>query len=178
MLYSPHTCISSFLPPSLPPTLTASTQFTQKMRLLTEPLREMARTRQNQTLTSKPIKWQQFRSLLLHIDPVGPHDGMAATLYLEDRATANSLPTAELTLTHPRKRPSRNSKSRNGSHGGGMPSLTLFQSTVVMDMPDKATPPGLSSVAKFPMILSHRHLLNRKLVKAPFVEISLTLRQQ
>jgi hypothetical protein len=159
---------------------TASTQqlkLTQKMRLLTEPMRSMVRTQQNKTLTSKPIHWQHFCSILilkLHIDTVGPHDGVAATLFLEKRVTTSGLLTAELVLTHPRKL----SLKKSGSSNEGSSPLMLFQGSVVMDMPDEATPPGLSRVAKFPMILSHRHLLNKKLLKAPFLDISLTLKQQ
>ena len=161
---------------------TANTQhlkLSQKLQLKTGPLQDMVRKQENRTRTCDLIKWQLFQTLLilkLHIDPIGCHGGISATLYLQKpvKTAITGLLTAELTVSQPRRQPIKKpSISRPSSS-----SVTLFQSSVLMDIPDENTPPFLPSVvARFPMILSHKNLLNNALVHGPLLDISLTLRQ-
>ena len=134
------------------------------------PLVSMIKKHENHTLSSDLITWQLKNSSLLllklHIDPIGCHDGIAAKLFLQKHAAISGILTAELAIVQ--KKHIKQAKS----------SLTLFQTLVVMDMPDENTPPRYpSAVAHFPMILSHKNLLHSKLISSPCLDLVLTLRQ-
>ena len=147
----------------------------QKMRLLTKPLREMIRKGENHTLTSGrlqiPLHPLAFK---LHIDPVSHYNSLGATLYLLKRVKTDTLLTAELTVRHPQAQGRKSAALRAEDK---TPSFTLFQTSVIMDLPDETTPTGRSVVARFPVIVSHKTLLNRRIIRAPFLDIKLTVQQ-
>lgn len=145
------------------------------MRLLTKPLREMIRKGENHTLTSEPLQIPLHPlAFKLHIDPVSHYNSLGATLYLLKRVKTDILLSAELTVKQPQAQGRKNAALRAEEK---TPSFTLFQTSIVMDMPDETTPTGRSVVARFPVIVSHRTLLNRRIIRAPFLDIKLTVRQ-
>ena len=154
------------------------------MQLKTAPLQSMAKKYENHTIIGDTIKWQLFCLLLelrVHIDPIGPCDGMAATLFLLRKVgnASGGVLKAELrvAVTQPQsQQPERRGESPKKKESSS--SLLLFRSSVLMDISDKATPPGIPSVAaRFPMIISHSNLLNKKLIQGTHLDITLTLRQ-
>jgi hypothetical protein len=145
---------------------------TRKMKLTTPPLQRQIRSLENHTIASSPIKWNLKSSELvfkLHIDPLGQNSGLSATLYLQKQPksiASSEIVTAELTL-HQKSSPS---KPKAPSQ------LKLFQCLLVMDMPDEHTSASYPlAVARFPMILSHKHLMNSSLITCTALDLSLTL---
>ena len=156
---------------------TATLKLIQRLQLKIIPLQSMVRKHENHTLAGDVIKWQLKNSislvLKLHIDPIGSHNGIAAKLVLQKqtRTTITGVLTAELTICQ-KKFTNKYKKSSMSS------TLTLFHSSVVMEMPDENTSPNNPIVvAHFPMILSHKILLNEKLITSSSLDMILTLRQ-
>jgi hypothetical protein len=154
-------------------TASGRVSLTQKMKLTTPPLQRQIRSRENHTIASSPIKWNLKSSELvfkLHVDPMGHHSGISATLYLQKQpkpVASSGIVTAELTL----HQKSSLSKPRVPSQ------LKLFQCLLVMDMPDENTSASYPlAVARFPMILSHKNLMNSSLITCTTLDLSLTLR--
>ena len=143
------------------------------MKLTAPPLQRQIRSRENHTIASSPIKWNLKSSELvfkLHVDPMGHHSAISATLYLQKQpksVASSGIVTAELTL----HQKSSLSKPRVPSQ------LKLFQCLLVMDMPDENTSASYPlAVARFPMILSHKNLMNSSLITCTTLDLSLTLR--
>ncbi|CAI8006966.1 hypothetical protein GBAR_LOCUS4992 [Geodia barretti] len=118
---------------------------TQKMKLTTPPLQRQIRSLENHTIASSPIKWNLKSSELvfkLHIDPLGHHSGLSATLYLQKQPksiASSEIVTAELTL-HQKSSPSVTLHQKSSPSKPKAPSqLKLFQCLLVMDMPDEHT---------------------------------------
>ena len=152
----------------------ASGHVTQKMQLIIPPLKRMIRTRENNTISSTPIKWILSSSQLvlkLHIDPMGHHSGVGATLYLQRKPKPDGsfgIVTAELTVHH-------TSPSVLKSKAPSPSQIKLFQCSLVMDMPDESSSYPLA-VATFPMILSHKNLMKGSFINCTTLDLSLTLR--
>ena len=155
---------------------------TQKMKLTTPPLQRQIRSLENHTIASSPIKWNLKSSELvfkLHIDPLGHNSGLSATLYLQKQPksiASSEIVTAELTL-HQKSSPSVTLHQKSSPSKPKAPSqLKLFQCLLVMDMPDAHTSARYPlAVARFPTILSHKHLMNSSLITCTALDLSLTL---
>ena len=147
------------------------------MRLLTKPLREMIRKGENHTITTQPIQLPLHPLVFsLHIDPFGHYNSLGASLYLLKGVKTDILLKADVTIRHPfplkRKAEKAMPTSRVDSAG-----FVLFRAMVAMDLPGEATPTGRSIVARFPMMISHQNMLNSRVVRAPFLEVKLSISQ-
>ena len=117
----------------------------------------------------------------LRIDPRGgeDHRSISASVWLLKGSTLNSeVPLqAELTMTQPARKP------KGKPHEFEMKRKTkltsVYQGLVLMDIPKSSHGRTTQSavVARFPGIISHKHLLNKSIVKAPFLELKLMIRQ-
>ena len=150
------------------------------LRLLVAPIRNMISQRRFETVSAvieHRISNSQFE---LKIDPQGreDHPSISTSLRLLKGSTLNSeVPLqAELTMTQPAKKP-------KGKHEFAMKRKTqptsVYQGLVLMDIPKSSHGKTTQSVvvARFPGIISHKHLLNKSIIKAPFLELKLVIRQ-
>ena len=119
----------------------------------------------------------------LRINPKGrknqPH--VSISLWLLEGSTLNrAVPLqAELTITQPARKLKQRGASFESKTTKKTKPVIVYQSLVIMDLPDDKDGKMTQSVAvsHFPWVISHRNLLNMDIIKAPFVELKLAIRQ-
>ena len=148
------------------------------------PLRIMVREKQFKTITETIPHRLSNSEFELRINPKGktnqPH--VSISLWLLEGSTLNqTVPLqAELTITQPaRKLKQKGASSEFKTMTKKTKPMIVYQSLGIMDLPDDKDGKTTQSVAvaHFPWVISHRNLLNTNIIKAPFVELKLAIRQ-
>ena len=141
----------------------------QTMRLISKPARTLIRQKQRQTVSSDVIRHSTSNSRFeLSFDLMG-YDSTSISGCLKllegSRLRSDILLQAELTVREPKSKRTKPERSPKYIH----------RTTVLMDIPH--TKRHSAIVAKFPNIISHRNFLSSRIVRGPFLELKLVVRE-